>query len=157
MKPNKLIKISSACLLLIATCVQAAQETNADNINTKLGEYPLKTCVISGAKLGSMGEPYIYKHKGREIQFCCKGCDKAFEEDPNKALKKLNAAVIAQQKKIYPFKDCVVSQEPLIPEELFHFIDQDNNLYLTCCKICPKEIEKSLATYQKMLNNAIKQ
>jgi YHS domain-containing protein len=55
-------------------------------------EYPLKTCVVSGEKLGSMGKSYVHKHEGREVQFCCKSCLKDFNKDPKKYLKKLDEA-----------------------------------------------------------------
>lgn len=55
-------------------------------------EYPLKTCVVSDEKLGSMGKPYVIKHEGREVQFCCKSCEKDFKKDPAKYLKKIDEA-----------------------------------------------------------------
>lgn len=54
--------------------------------------YPLKTCVVSNEKLGSMGKSYVHKHEGREVQFCCKSCLKDFNKDPKKYLKKLDEA-----------------------------------------------------------------
>jgi YHS domain-containing protein len=54
--------------------------------------YPLKTCVVSGEKLGSMGKSFVHTHEGREVQFCCKSCLKDFNKDPQKYLKKLDAA-----------------------------------------------------------------
>ena len=60
--------------------------------DAKADTYPLKTCVVSGEKLGEMGKPYIYTYEGREIRFCCKGCVKDFKADPAKFLKKLDAA-----------------------------------------------------------------
>ena len=67
--------------------------------NAKADTYPLKTCVVSGEKLGGeMGKPYIYTYEGREIHFCCKGCVKDFKADPAKFLKKLDAAQKAAQK-----------------------------------------------------------
>ena len=55
-------------------------------------EYPLKTCVVSDEKLGSMGKPYVIKHEGREVQFCCKSCEKDFKKEPAKYLKKIDEA-----------------------------------------------------------------
>lgn len=55
-------------------------------------EYPLKTCVVTDEKLGSMGKPYVIKHEGREVQFCCKGCEKDFKKEPAKYLKKIDEA-----------------------------------------------------------------
>jgi YHS domain-containing protein len=54
--------------------------------------YPLQTCVVSGQKLGEMGDPYVFSYKGREIKLCCKGCQKAFDKEPEKYIKKLEEA-----------------------------------------------------------------
>lgn len=54
--------------------------------------YPLNTCVVSGEKLGAMGEPYVFVHAGREIKLCCKGCRKQFDKNPEPFLKKIEAA-----------------------------------------------------------------
>jgi len=58
----------------------------------KLKPYTLKTCIISGDKLGEMGEPYTMAYEGREIKFCCKGCVKDFKKDPTKFVKKIEEA-----------------------------------------------------------------
>ena len=58
----------------------------------KLKPYILKNCVVSGDKLGEMGEPFVYKYEGREIKFCCKGCLKDFKKDPAKYIKKIEQA-----------------------------------------------------------------
>jgi YHS domain-containing protein len=54
--------------------------------------YPLTTCLVSDEKLGEMGKPFVYDHKGREVQFCCKNCKKDFLKDPAKYLKILDEA-----------------------------------------------------------------
>ncbi|MFZ4116592.1 MAG: hypothetical protein ACOYK6_07730 [Chthoniobacterales bacterium] len=54
--------------------------------------YPLSTCVVSGEKLGLMGPPFIIQHNGTEVRFCCEGCVKDFNQDPEKYLKQLHAA-----------------------------------------------------------------
>lgn len=48
--------------------------------------YPLDTCVVSGEKLGSMGEPFVITHEGTEVRFCCDACLPKFEKDPAKYL-----------------------------------------------------------------------
>jgi YHS domain-containing protein len=53
------------------------------------GDYPLDVCVVSGEKLGSMGEPFVITHEGTEVRFCCDGCVPKFEKDPAKYLAKL--------------------------------------------------------------------
>lgn len=52
--------------------------------------YPLKTCLISGEKLGAMGAPVVYVYDGQEYKFCCKSCEKKFEADPAKYSKELS-------------------------------------------------------------------
>ncbi|MAI30862.1 MAG: hypothetical protein CMM07_04210 [Rhodopirellula sp.] len=51
--------------------------------------YPLETCVVSGGKLGSMGEPFVVTHEGTEVRFCCDSCLPKFKKDPAKYLAKL--------------------------------------------------------------------
>ncbi|MEK7952845.1 hypothetical protein [Luteolibacter soli] len=53
--------------------------------------YPLNVCLVSGEKLGGMGEPVIIVHNGQEIKFCCEHCQPKFEKDPAKYLAKLEA------------------------------------------------------------------
>ena len=56
------------------------------------GDYPLKTCVVSGEKLGEMGKPYIFNYQGTEVRLCCDGCRAKFDKDPAKFLAKIAAA-----------------------------------------------------------------
>ncbi len=51
--------------------------------------YPLKTCLVSGNTLGSMGDPVTKVYDGQEIKFCCKPCVKKFEANQAKYLAKL--------------------------------------------------------------------
>ena len=69
--------------------------------------YPLNICVVSGDKLGEMGQPveYVYKQAGkpdRVIQFCCKDCIKDFEKEPAKYIQKLDDAAAAKSKQAGP-------------------------------------------------------
>ncbi|MFZ4774295.1 MAG: hypothetical protein ACOYM3_02960 [Terrimicrobiaceae bacterium] len=56
------------------------------------GDYPLKTCVVSGEKLGEMGKPYIFNYKGTEVRLCCEDCQAKFEKNPEKYLAKIAEA-----------------------------------------------------------------
>lgn len=60
------------------------------------GSYPLDTCVVSGEKLGEMGDPVVLQYEGREVRFCCNKCVKKFNQDPAKYLKKLDEAAQAK-------------------------------------------------------------
>lgn len=65
--------------------------------------YPLKVCLTSDEKLGSMGDnaEYIYREEGkpdRLVVFCCDGCEEDFMKEPAKYLAKLDAAAKAATK-----------------------------------------------------------
>jgi YHS domain-containing protein len=55
-------------------------------------DYPFETCVVSGEKLGSMGEPHVITHEGTEVQFCCDNCVPKFKEKPAEYITKIEAA-----------------------------------------------------------------
>lgn len=54
--------------------------------------YPIDFCLVSGAKLGSMGAPTTLTHEGRTLKFCCDSCIGAFRKDPQAYLRKLDEA-----------------------------------------------------------------
>lgn len=55
-------------------------------------DYPMTTCLVEDSKLDSMGEPFVHVHEGITVKFCCEGCLKDFNKDPEKYLAKLEAA-----------------------------------------------------------------
>jgi hypothetical protein len=80
-------------LATLLTCGLMSPVFAADKKEEKKdNKYPLTTCVVSDEKLGSMGKPYVTKIKDREVQLCCKSCEKDLKKDPDKFLKKLDAA-----------------------------------------------------------------
>ena len=83
-----------------ATAAFAAPTTAEPATATTKSVYPLKTCVVSGGKLGGMGKPvaYVYKQAGqpdRTVMFCCKACIRKFEKEPAKFLARLDTAEAA--------------------------------------------------------------
>ncbi len=54
--------------------------------------YTLTTCPVSGDKIGVMGETIDTLYQGQLIRFCCKGCVKSFNKNPDKYLKAIDAA-----------------------------------------------------------------
>ncbi len=86
----KLFKSLTAAVLAISVVsgplVGMAAEQKTDS---KAKPYTLKTCVVSGEKLGEMGTPYTFVHEGREIKLCCKNCLKDFNKAPAKYVKKI--------------------------------------------------------------------
>jgi len=73
---------------------QSATSDASTDIDTADAEpYLLDYCMVSGEKLGSMGEPIRLVHDGREIQFCCSGCVDEFKVEPAKFLTKIDEAM----------------------------------------------------------------
>jgi len=51
--------------------------------------YTLKTCIVSGEKLGEMGDPVTITNDGRQIKFCCDSCIAKFKKNPARFTKKI--------------------------------------------------------------------
>ena len=94
----KTIKNLSAGLLTIVILGSPFVGLAAEQKKEKAKPYPLKTCIISGDKLGEMGDPYVYEYQGREIKFCCKNCLKDFQKEPAKYLKKIDEQAAKEKK-----------------------------------------------------------
>jgi hypothetical protein len=77
---------------IVATSALAADQGKPSE--TKAAKpYPLKTCIVSGEKLGGdMGKPYVFVEQGQEVKLCCKNCLKDFKKEPAKYLKKIAEA-----------------------------------------------------------------
>jgi nitrous oxide reductase accessory protein NosL len=74
-----------AATALLAGCASQSTQPTAAGVKP----YPLKVCIVSGDKLGEMGEPIVKVVNGREVKFCCKDCVKDFDKEPAKYLTKL--------------------------------------------------------------------
>ena len=87
-------KITAAAIALLALNLSAWAVTaeKTDDKAAKTDTYPLTTCVVSGEKLGEMGDAVIFNYEGREVRFCCKDCKKDFLKDPAKYLKMIDDA-----------------------------------------------------------------
>lgn len=68
------------------------EKLDAAVIEKQKHHYPLETCVVSGQKLGTMGEPVERVYGNRLVRFCCKGCVAPFEKNPTEHIAKLDAA-----------------------------------------------------------------
>ena len=95
---KKLIKFATLpIILLLAAC--GDEEAKADNKDeSKAAEtYPLTTCVVTGEKLGSHGDPHVIQHEGTTVKFCCPPCEDDFKKEPAKFLAKLTPKVTPPQ------------------------------------------------------------
>jgi hypothetical protein len=104
--PKKLTAVWLALAVLSGPVTAMAADQKADaktdakaNTDTKAKPYTLKTCIVSGDKLGGMGDPYVFVYQGREIKLCCKSCLKDFNADAAKYLKKIDEAEAKEKSK----------------------------------------------------------
>lgn len=99
---KKLIKFGLVAICATAVVVSTINLANAADTGAskeKVKPYTLDYCVVSGEKLGgSMGKPHTITYKGREIKFCCPGCEKVFKKDPDKYIKKIEEAEKSKSK-----------------------------------------------------------
>ncbi len=82
------ITFAAATSLLLISCGE--KKAPVDSANTEQADvtpYPLDICVVSGEKLGSMGEPHVFVHNGQQIKQCCDSCEPKFKKNPEKYLK----------------------------------------------------------------------
>ena len=98
MKFLKLIASVTIAAALVAVAVVRADDTATNTPAANPIPYPLKTCTVSGDKLGEMGAPYVFVYQGQEIKFCCPDCKKDFLKDPQKYLKQIKADAAKQTK-----------------------------------------------------------
>jgi YHS domain-containing protein len=87
MKTLKLI----AGMILAAGLVAVTASSRAEDAPAAKPDL-LKTCPVSGEKLGEMGAPKTFVYQGQEVKLCCAGCQKDFEKDPATFIKKIQAA-----------------------------------------------------------------
>ncbi len=72
---------------------QPAQQTETmAQADMPVKDYPLDYCIISGEKLGSMGDPIVKEYNGRTVKFCCNRCVATFEKDPAMYIAKIDSA-----------------------------------------------------------------
>ena len=114
----------------------ALAKLDAAVVEAQKASYPLETCPISGEKLGGMGEPIDFVHGTRLVRLCCKHCTKEVAKSPKKYLEKVDAALIAQQKKAYPLDACPVGGDKLGEDAVDHLYG--TRLVRFCCKRCVK-------------------
>jgi len=140
---------------LVAAAIAALVANASAEEATKGDPYPLSTCIVSGGKLGSMGEPIIYNHEGREVRFCCKGCVAKFKGDAAAYLKKIDKAITEQQIKRYLLDTCLVKGGKLGGKmgEAVNYV-YGNRLVRFCCAMCKKDFIKAPAKYLAKLDEA---
>lgn len=117
--------------------------------------YPLVNCPVTGAELGSMGDPIIEIVDGREVRLCCAGCPDKFKANTEEFFGKMDASIIALQGDDYPLEFCLVSGDELGGD---HGKTIDvvvaNQLFRVCCKSCIKMLKADTAKFSSILREA---
>jgi len=126
-------------------------------IAEQLPKYPLKNCVVMEKDpLTGEGDdqPVNLVYKNRLVRFCCGDCVKDFKADPAKYLKKIDAAVVAQQKPTYPLDTCPVTGEKLGADAIDHVYGV--TLIRFCDKECLDKFNADPLKYTAMVQEAAK-
>lgn len=122
-------------------------------IEQQKDDFPLDTCVVSGHKLGEMGEPVDYVYQNRLVRFCCAGCIDQFKQDAEGSIAKIDAAKVEKAGPDYPASVCVVMPEDELPSEPYDMVIA-NRLFRLCCKSCVKDVMKDPAKWLGELDKA---
>lgn len=89
--------IVAASLLIVIGCGsdQTASDTAPAQRSSQTAQvkpYPVDWCIVTGEKLGSMGDPITKNYQGQEVKFCCKYCIPEFEKTPATFLAMIDSA-----------------------------------------------------------------
>jgi hypothetical protein len=75
--------------LVLTLALSACGSPRADDSGVK--PYPLDTCLVMEAPLGSMGDPVVKVYGDQEVKFCCQACVAEFEANQDAYLAKLES------------------------------------------------------------------
>lgn len=100
------------------TTAAAPTPSSAAIIFKQTPSYPLTTCVACGKALPAT--PIEYVKNNHLYRLDVADCQKAVDADPAGAWKKIEAAVVAQQKPTYPLKVSAVSDKALEATAIDH-------------------------------------
>lgn len=105
--------IAAAVLLLPLSGFAQSSGSDTKAQEVKGDPYSLNVCPVSGEKLGTMGDPIVSAHDGREVRFCCAMCPKQLAADPAKFFAKIDALMVKDQSKHYPLTTDLVTDAKL--------------------------------------------
>ena len=71
-------KLTAADSAMPGCCMGGMTTATATDASTNATPDLLKTCPVSGEKLGEMGKPYVLTYKDQEVKLCCGGLQKGF-------------------------------------------------------------------------------
>jgi hypothetical protein len=122
----------------------ATAQADADTavIAAQLPFYPLTTCVISDEELGDDTVNTVVD--GNLYRTCCKRCAAKIVSDPSAARAKIERAVVAAQKPLWPLESCPISSEAY-GGEMGEPLDVVHGMRYVklCCKGCKRGLAKN--------------
>lgn len=98
---KRTILVTGVLLAAVFTCASlsfADIQTNSVSSSHPPKPDRLKTCPVSGDKLGEMGKAFVFVYKGQQVKLCCPDCKKDFDKNPDKYMKIIRAADKPQKK-----------------------------------------------------------
>ena len=81
----------------LAACTEnpdSPSNGSSDPDSTGQAAYPLEVCVVSGEKLGSMGDPVVVEVEGHTFKLCCASCEEKLRDNPDKYIKMLESGKV---------------------------------------------------------------
>ena len=140
----------------------------AQGSKERIGDaYPLTICPISQRPLGPNPITLITEGmdsadmNGRELKFCCGGCQNRFLADAKVNLAKLDEMIVKDQMKLYPDANCIVMPDdeltdPRGPEAMSEKNEViGNRLYRFCCKTCIRRFKRNSEKYVTILDKLV--
>ncbi len=109
------------------------------------------TCPVMGGKINKN----VYAdYEGKRVYFCCAGCDKTFNKNPEKYLKKLSnmgqtPASVPQETSLAPQSTCPVMGGKINKSQ---YAEVEGKRVYVCCAGCIAQIEKNPSKYLKKLS-----
>lgn len=115
--------------------------------------YTLSVCSVSGAELGSMGDPILLNHEGRDIRLCCAGCKPKFAAEPAKYISMIDAMMVEAQLPLYPLDTDIVSGDALGDEPID--VVHNNRLVRFSSQMSAQKFYRAPDSYLAKLDEAV--
>jgi membrane fusion protein, copper/silver efflux system len=116
---------------------------------TSLTAAEQKVCPVTGAALGSMGDPVPVEVNGQKVWVCCDACPPKLKANPGKYLAKLAppAAAAAEAPTVEEQKVCPVTGAKLGSMGDPVLVEVEGRKVWTCCPACPPKLKADPARY----------
>lgn len=133
------------------------EKIDSEMIAQQEAYYPLEKCLVADHDLSEGDSPVTMVYRNRLVKLCCDGCLPEFEENAEKYIAKLDAAVVAAQKPNYPLDTCLVNGPEL--ESMGGAIDlvMANRLVRVCCGMCIGEAYQKAPEHLRQIDKAWKE